>query len=121
MIKKLLIAAMLTGSLGSVALPAISAVTTVQSAPPPLRAERVPPARSGYVWVSGHWEWRGLRHVWVKGAWIHARPGFTYHQPKWEERDGRWHMNRGNWTRRDRDGDGVSNQRDDRPDNPDQH
>jgi hypothetical protein len=26
------------------------------AAPPPLRAERAPAARDGYVWGAGHWE-----------------------------------------------------------------
>lgn len=58
--------------------------------------------------------------MWVKGTWMRARPGYTYHQPKWEQRDGRWYMNRGNWVRggRDHDGDGVPNRRDSRPNNP---
>jgi hypothetical protein len=119
-IKKLLIAAMLAGSLGSVSLPATSAVIVVQRAPPPLRAERAPPPRRGYVWVPGYWDWRSHRHLWVKGTWMRDRPGYTYRQPKWEERDGRWQMERGNWTRsrRDRDGDGVPNRLDNRPNNP---
>jgi hypothetical protein len=120
MMKRLLIAAILAGSLGSVALPAMSAVIVVQNAPPPLRAERVPPPRRGYAWAPGHWDWRGHRHVWVRGSWMRDRPGYTYRQPSWEQRGDRWHMNRGNWVRgsRDRDGDGVPNRRDSRPDNP---
>jgi hypothetical protein len=100
-LRKLLIAAMVAGSLGSVSLPATSAVIVVQRVPPPLRAERAPLPRRGYVWVRD-------------------RPGHTYRQPRWEERDGHWQMERGNWarTRRDRDGDGVPNRFDSRPNNP---
>jgi hypothetical protein len=120
MIKKLLIAAMLTGSLGSVALPASSAVIVVREAPPPVRSERTPPPRRGYLWVPGHWDWKNHRHVWVRGAWLRDRPGYVYNRPVWEERDGRWQMVRGNWVRgqRDRDGDGVPNRFDNRPNNP---
>ena len=118
MMKKLLIAAMLAGSLGSVTLPSSAAVIVVQTAPPPPRAERMPEARRGYVWVPGYWDWRGNRHVWVKGSWMRERRGYTYQQPKWEERDGHWQMQRGNWKRGDRDGDGVPNRVDRQPDNP---
>ncbi len=97
-------------------------------APPPLRREAVPRARHGQVWVPGYWDWRGHRHVWVAGHWEKARAGYRYRNPKWEQRDGRWEMNRGGWDRdgdgianrndRDRDGDGVPNRRDNHPDNP---
>jgi hypothetical protein len=114
-LRKLLIAPMVAGSLGSVSLPATSAVIVLQRVPLPLRAERAPPPRRGYVWVPGHWDWRGHRHLWVKGNWVRDRPGYTYRQPRWEERDGRWQMERGNWarTRRDR-----ANRFDSRPNNP---
>jgi len=132
MIKKILLAAMVATSLGSIATPAAAAVDiVVQLAPPPLRAERLPPPRRGYVWVPGHWNWNGQRHVWVRGVWLAERRGYRYAHPTWEERDGRWHMQRGRWMRgdrdrdgipdrrdRDRDGDGVSNRRDRRPDDP---
>jgi hypothetical protein len=120
MLKKLLIASLLAGSLGSVALPASSAVIIVREAPPALRAERMPPPRAGYLWVPGHWDWRNNHHIWVKGAWLRDRAGYVYHQPAWEQRDGRWHMARGAWVRgqRDRDGDGVPNRLDSRPNNP---
>lgn len=116
--KKLLIAALLASSLGSITIPASSAVVIVREAPPERRAERVPQARRGYVWVPGHWDWRGNRHVWVKGKYIRNRSGYVYNAPSWEERDGRWHMSRGQWARRDRDGDGVPNRLDSRPNNP---
>ncbi len=80
----------------------------IQVAPPPPRAERVPPPRHGYVWAPGHYEWRGGRHVWVRGVYVRARPGYAYRAPEWRENNGRW----------DRDGDGVSNRQDRRPDNP---
>lgn len=119
MMKKVLLAAMIAASLGSFATPAAAAVNVVvEIAPPPLRAERVPSPRRGYVWVPGHWDWNGHRHVWVKGVWFAARPGYRYAHPTWVERDGRWHLERGRWMRGDRDGDGVPDRQDRRPDDP---
>ena len=83
--------------------------------PPPPRFERVPPPRRGYVWAPGHWEARGQRHVWTRGTWIKARPGYAYHAPEWRQRNGRWEYRAGRW---DRDRDGVPNRFDRRPNNP---
>jgi hypothetical protein len=84
-------------------------------APPPPRHEAVPRPRRGMAWVPGHWEWRGHRHVWMQGHWVKARPGYHYREPRWVEHGGRWNMQPGGW---DRDGDGVPNRYDRRPDNP---
>lgn len=133
MMKKLLLATLIAGSLGTVAIPSVAAVVVVREAPPALRVERMPEARRGQTWVPGHWEWKRNRHVWVRGTWIRDRSGYYYNAPAWTERDGRWEMSRGNWVRgrrdrdhdgvpnrmdRDKDGDGVPNRRDDRPNNP---
>lgn len=120
MMKTLLAAAMLAGSLVSVALPASAGVIIVREAPPQLRVERTPDARRGYLWAPGHWEWKHQRHVWVRGVWLRDRAGYVYQQPAWNEHDGRWQLTRGQWRRgqRDRDGDGVPNRDDRRPNNP---
>ena len=118
MMKKLLIAALLGAPLGSIALPAGAAAIVVQVAPPPPRAEAVPAPRRGYVWVPGYWDWRGNRHVWVAGSWMREKHGYHYQQPRWEEHDGHWQMQRGNWARGDRDGDGVPDRVDRQPNNP---
>jgi hypothetical protein len=108
MIRKILVAATLATSLGILATPA-SAVVYVRVAPPELRAETVPEPRRNHTWRAGHWEWRGNRHHWVRGAWVRDRPGYRYNQPQWVESNGRWSMQRGSWARGDRDGDGVPN------------
>lgn len=131
--KKLLIAAIIAGSLGTVAAPSFADVIVVRTAPPAPRHEVVPQARRGQTWVAGHWDWNGRRHVWVKGTWVRDRQGYIYNPTVWEQRDGRWVVERGGWHRgnrdsdhdgipnrvdRDKDGDGVPNRRDDRPNNP---
>lgn len=133
MMKKILIAAALAGSLGSFALPATSAIVVVRQAPPEPRSEQMPQHRRGYVWAPGYWDWKRNRHVWVRGAWVRERKGYVYNAPTWEERDGRWYKQSASWVRgsrdndgdgvrnrndRDRDGDGVRNRDDRRPDNP---
>jgi hypothetical protein len=100
----------------------------VRVAPPPPRNEVVPPARAGYAWVPGYWDWRGRRHVWVGGHWERARRGYVYRAPEWAQDGDRWRLRRGSWDRdrdgvpnrvdRDRDGDGVPNRRDAHPNNP---
>jgi hypothetical protein len=120
MFKKILLAAMIAGSIGSVALPASAAVIIVREAPPPPRDEVMPAPRHGYTWASGHWEWRNNKHQWVRGTWIRDRKGYVYHGPTWQEHDGRWQMSKGAWIRgqQDDDHDGVKNKDDHRPNNP---
>ncbi len=127
--KRVLAAALVAASLAAVVPDvALAADVYVRIAPPPLRAERHPPARQGYVWAAGHWEWNGHRYVWLPGSWLRARAGYRYLAPRWVERNGRWHYERRGWERdrdpmpkradRDRDNDGVPNRYDSRPDSP---
>jgi hypothetical protein len=115
--KKTLLGLLVASSFGVISLPAQSEVDIVVGvAPPPLRYERVPAyERRGYMWEQGYWRWNGRRHVWVAGNWQRHRPGYTYYAPRWEERDGRWAFSGRRW---DRDGDGVPDRYDRRPDNP---
>jgi hypothetical protein len=119
--KKVLLVTLLASAIGSIALPATSATIILRTAPPAPRAEVVPPARRGYVWTQGYWDYSGNKHRWVKGSYVRERRGYAYREPKWEERGGRWQLQRGIWVRgagRDRDGDGVRNRDDSRPNNP---
>jgi len=114
--KHSLLAAAMVAALGATTVP-VSAATVITVAPPALRAETVPPARAGYAWVPGYWNWNGHRHVWVAGNWVRERRGYAYNAPHWVEHDGRWNLERGNWSRRDSDGDGVPNRADSHPNN----
>ena len=119
MFRKLLAAAVVATALGTAVAPEVaSAQVYVQVAPPPLRVEPVPAPRRGYVWVPGHWQWRGHRHVWVAGHWIGARPGYRYYGPRWVEHNGRWLYESGRWGRGDADRDGIPDRYDRHPRNP---
>src|SRR5437867_3511023 len=109
MIKRVLVAAAIAASFGSMAAPATAAEVFVRVAPPPPRTEVVPPPRQGWIWEPGHWEWNGHRHVWRHGVWVRERRGWRYHEPAWVEHDGRWRFERGRWERGDEDRDGIPN------------
>jgi hypothetical protein len=108
----------------------------VQVPPPPPRAEPAPVLRRGQVWVPGHWRWSGREHVWVAGHYNTRRAGFVWAPARWVQVGGRWEYREGNWVRpgnacrdsdndgicdrfdNDKDGDGVRNNQDARPNNP---
>jgi hypothetical protein len=117
MIRKIITAALLAAALGGASVPA-EADIYLRVAPPAPRVEVVPPARRGYIWAPGHWDARGNRYYWVRGAWVRERRGFRYRAPRWTERNGRWYREDGGWARGDRDGDGAPNRMDAHPDNP---
>jgi len=101
--------ASLAAALALGAFPAFSAVefTTidVQAAPPPLRTEVQPPARAGYVWIPGYWDYRDRGYTWIDGHFEASRPGYVYVAPRYEEHEGRWRMYAGGWDKRERDSD----------------
>lgn len=69
--------------------------------PPAPRSEARPPARRGYVWVPGHWEWSARDgRVWVPGRYVRDRPGYRYVGPEWTFRNGQWVFVPGRWVRR---------------------
>ena len=117
MFRKTMLAALIASSLGGMAAPASSAEYGYRHAPPPAHHEVAPPPRHGYVWVPGYWERANRSYHWVEGRWVRERRGQDYENAHWVERDGRWYLVQGGW-RRDRDGDGVPNRYDRRPDNP---
>ncbi len=120
-LRKLLVAGMCVSSLAGFAVPVVAEAAVdiyFNVAPPPNRYEAVPAQRRGYVWVPGYWNARGQRHVWQAGHWEKARGGYNYAQPNWVQRDNRWQFDRGGWRRGDRDRDGVPNNRDRAPNNP---
>ena len=137
--KKTLIAALFASSVTAFALPAAAEIY-VNIAPPAPRYEVVPAPRHGYVWAPGYWDWRGSRHVWVRGHWEREHRGMYWHPSRWIERDGHYVLEKGRWDRerfaenrgrgdrdhdgvpnrydRDKDNDGVPNRYDNAPNNP---
>jgi hypothetical protein len=84
------------------AAPSVSlaeAEITTQIEPPPLKVELAPPARDGYVWSAGHWEWSGRSYYWVSGSWVVQRRGSHYVGNSWEKVGAEWHFVRGHWER----------------------
>ena len=121
--RKLLLGAIVASTFAAIAPTAQAAVEVYVNTPPPaVRYEVVPSARAGYVWAPGYWNWRNNRHVWAKGHWERERTGYFYHPHRWTERENRWYYERSRWDRNrpngDRDGDGVPNRLDSRPNDP---
>jgi hypothetical protein len=77
-------------------------VVVVESDPPAPRVVVVPPARPGFIWIDGRWDWRGGRWVWLDGRWEHERVGYVWAPGRWERRgrghvwvEGRWNNHGG--------------------------
>lgn len=84
------------------AAPALAAPVgiVVPSPPPTARVERIVRRAPGptFVWVGGHWTWRGARFEWVHGAWAPPpRPAWVWTPPRWVVSDGRWRFYEGYW------------------------
>ncbi len=75
------------------------AVIITPSAPPPMRAEAVPPGRPGYVWDEGHWRWSGRGYEWVPGHWRPMRAGARWVPGHWVQRGPNWRWVEGYWAR----------------------
>ena len=75
-------------------------VATPPLAPPP-QTEVVPVAPAPcYVWVGGHWAWRGPRrgYVWVPGYYaVPAQPGYVWVPGHWAPGPGGYVWIEGHW------------------------
>jgi hypothetical protein len=68
--------------------------------PPAAQTETVPPARSGYVWSPGYWEWQTAKsdYVWVPGRWLEVQAKSHWVPERWEKLDNnRWRFVSGHW------------------------
>lgn len=98
-----LLAAGFAGSLLAYPLAAVARVDIdVDIAPPPLVVETAP-ARPGYIYAPGYWDWDDVyhRHVWRKGEYMEEHHGEHWVPHAWVERDGHYHLNGGHWERGD--------------------
>jgi WXXGXW repeat (2 copies) len=66
------------------------------AAPPPPRSESYG-SKSGFVWVTGRWDWRGGQWAWVDGHWERERANQVWIAGRWELQgnyyvwiEGRW-------------------------------
>ena len=119
--RKPLLALLVAATLGGISQSpiALADVEIFFNRPPPERRHEVMPApRRGYLWAPGYWDGRRDKHVWRRGHWERERSGHHFVEPRWVERNNGWALERGRWNRGDRDGDGVPNNRDRRPDDP---
>jgi hypothetical protein len=92
------IAALPAWSQAVIAAPAAAPeIIVVEVAPPPARQEAIPPAREGYVWAPGYWNYDGSRHVLVEGHHVPSQAGMVYVAPTWEERSGRYALRGERW------------------------
>lgn len=71
------------------------------SAPPPSRAVS-PPPRTGFVWITGRWDWRLGNWVWIDGHWERERANRQWVAGRWELRGNRWMWIDGRWEARAR-------------------
>lgn len=67
-----------------------------KAAPPAPRREKIG-RRRGFVWVSGHWDWRRGQWVWVNGRWEKERRGKRWRERRWEQRGDVWVSVDGDW------------------------
>ena len=55
------------------------------------------PAKSGYVWVQGNWQWQSNAWVWQVGHYERVKANHTWKAGYWEKRGNRWHWTAGMW------------------------
>lgn len=67
-------------------------------APPPVRVENPGPARRGYVWIEGNWQWANNNYEWVPGHWERSKAGHRWQPVRWQQNNGVWIRIEGSWT-----------------------
>jgi hypothetical protein len=92
-----LLAAIGTAGFANTALAERSIDIEINTAPPEMRYEAVPPPREGYIYERGHYDWDGDHYVWREGRFIEKREGHEWHPSVVERRGEHWHYRAGHW------------------------
>jgi hypothetical protein len=66
------------------------------AAPPALRVETMAP-RSGFIWITGRWDWRNGNWAWVDGHYERERANQAWIAGRWELQGNRWIWVEGRW------------------------
>ena len=66
---------------------------------PAARIEQVG-TRAGFLWITGHWEWRGSSWQWVGGRWEAERAGMQWQPGRYEVQGGVQVWIEGRWAPR---------------------
>jgi hypothetical protein len=82
---------------GGAAPPPVANDDRPRQPPPPPRSDPKEPARAGFVWIDGEWDWRGGKYEWVAGHWERERANKRWRPSRWEQRDGAWTRTPGDW------------------------
>ncbi|MCS6899540.1 MAG: hypothetical protein RMJ98_07815 [Myxococcales bacterium] len=55
----------------------------VETPPPPVEVEELPPAPIGHVWIDGQWRYQPMtrRWIWEQGRWCQEPPGTLFYAP----------------------------------------
>ena len=96
-VRSAVISLCLAASLAATSVSLAAGEIITDRAPPPPKVEILPPARDGYVWSPGHWEWSGHAYYWITGNWVVQRRGAHYVPGSWEQRGAQWHFVREHW------------------------
>jgi hypothetical protein len=68
--------------------------------PPPAPRAESAPARAGYVWIAGRYDWRDGAYQWIPGHWERERANQVWNPGRWELRGGTYVWIEGRWGRR---------------------
>ena len=56
-----------------------------------------PGTKGGFIWIRGHYEWRGNQYEWVAGHWERERARQRWNDGRWELRGGVYIWVPGGW------------------------
>ena len=68
-----------------------------RAAPPTARVESPGPARGGYLWIQGNWQWSNGQYEWVAGHWEREKAGYSWYDGQWQNQNNQWMWIAGEW------------------------